>query len=82
VEIVMRCIVNACMMARASFSEPEEVHRFWRYLNLQHLIAYCGLTDGYNIDNFFGPLVENSMGVMVWSSAAGRGRAIPSTCAA
>jgi hypothetical protein len=58
VEIVMRCIVNACMMARTSFSEPEEVHRFWRYLNLQHLIAYCGLTDGYNIDNFFGPLVE------------------------
>ena len=25
---------------------------------MQHCIAYCGLTDGYNLDNFFHPLCE------------------------
>lgn len=27
------------------------MHRLWRYLNLMHVIAYCGLTSSYNKDN-------------------------------
>ena len=52
----MRSIINSCKYARIYFSDPDEVHRLWRYLNLQHAIAYCGLTDFYNFDNFFKPL--------------------------
>ena len=45
-ELLMRSIINACKYARVYFSDPDEVHRLWRYLNLQHCIAYCGLTVG------------------------------------
>lgn len=58
VEMIMQSIVNVCTLCRAHFDDPDEVHRVWRYLNLGHCAAYCGLTDGYNMDNFFLPLAE------------------------
>ena len=58
VQSVMHSIVNACAAARATFDDPDEVHRLWRYLNLMHASAYCGLTDYLTKENFFMPLCE------------------------
>jgi len=58
IQHVMHHIVNACLLARATFSDPAETHRLWRYLNLMHASAYCGLTDYLNEANFFLPLCE------------------------
>jgi len=54
----MNSIVNACLSARATFSDQQEVHRLWRYLNLLHVSAYCGMTDYLTKQNFFLPLCE------------------------
>lgn len=58
VEIIIRSIINACVLARTCFESEEDVHKLWRYLNLLHAAAYCGLTNSYNHDNFFYPLIE------------------------
>ena len=58
VQQIMHSIVNACSAARATFYDPDEVHRLWRYLNLMHASAYCGLTDYLTKENFFMPLCE------------------------
>lgn len=58
---ICHSITNACILARNSFSDDgatPDLHRLWRYLNLMHAIAYCGLTSNYNVDNFFEPLVD------------------------
>ena len=57
-ELAMRSIITTCTLARTLFSDPADVHKLWRYLNLAHLAAYCGLTQGYNDDNFFFPIAE------------------------
>ena len=57
-ELLMRTVINVCKFARVHFHDPDDVHRLWRYLNLQHAIAYCGLTDFYNVDNFLKPLAD------------------------
>ena len=33
---IMHAIHNACLAARLSFCDPEELYRFWRYLNMMH----------------------------------------------
>ena len=58
VEIIIRSIINACVLARTCFESEEDEHKDWRYLNLLHAAAYCGLTNSYNHDNFFYPLIE------------------------
>lgn len=45
VQDIMNAIVNACLSARATFTDVQETHRLWRYLNLLHASAYCGMTD-------------------------------------
>ena len=57
-EVIMRAIVHECTLARKNFDDPDEVHRLWRYLNLQHIICYTGLTNIYNRENFLNPLIE------------------------
>lgn len=34
-----------CTMARVLFDDAASLHKVWRFLNLQHCIAYCGLTE-------------------------------------
>ena len=34
------------------------MHRLWRYLNLLHASAYCGLTDSLSETNFFLPIID------------------------
>ena len=58
VQMIMHHIVNACLEARAAFDDQEETFRLWRYLNLMHASAYCGLTEELTEDNFFLPLCE------------------------
>ena len=58
VQLIMHSINDACLSARVSFGDPDEVHRLWRYLNLLHASAYCGLTDELSHANFFMPIVE------------------------
>ena len=58
VQVIMNCIVNVCMSARVTFGDSEEVLRLWRYLNMLHASAYCGLTQSLTEDNFFIPICE------------------------
>ena len=58
VQAIMHAINGACLSARGTFSDPEEAYRLWRYLNLLHASAYCGLTKCLSENNFFSPLVE------------------------
>ena len=58
VQHIMHAIVNVTLMARANFSDRDEVHRLWRYLNLMHASAYCGLTDYLTEENFFLPICD------------------------
>ena len=58
VQLIMHSICDACLAARVSFGDPDEVHRLWRYLNLLHASAYCGLTDELSASNFFMPIVD------------------------
>ena len=58
VQDIMHSINDACIDARVAFGDPEEVHRFWRYINLLHIAAYCGLTAELSESNFFMPIVE------------------------
>ena len=58
VERIMHSITNACMMARVNFKDLNEVHRFWRYLNMLHAAAYTSLTTFYSEENFFRPVCE------------------------
>ena len=44
VQSIMHAINDACLAARVAFSDPDEVHRLWRYLNLlpsPHLTSPC-----------------------------------------
>jgi len=45
------------MLARINFSE-EGSWRAFRLLNAAHLLAYAGLGEVYNEDNFINPLVD------------------------
>ena len=54
----MHSINDACLCARVSFRDPDEVVRLWRYLNLLHLGAYCGLTEELSEANFFMPVAD------------------------
>ena len=58
VQLIMHAINDACLAARVAFSDPDEVHRLWRYLNLLHASAYCGLTDSLSETNFFLPIID------------------------
>ena len=58
VQRIMNCITNSCMAARVTFSDYEETLRMWRYLNMLHVSAYCGLTTSLTLDNFFLPVCE------------------------
>ena len=58
VQDIMHSINDACVDARVAFGDPDEVHRFWRYINLLHIASYCGLTEELSESNFFTPLVE------------------------
>ena len=58
VQSIMHAINGACLNARSTFSDPDETYRLWRYLNLLHASAYCGLTKCLSENNFFSPLVE------------------------
>ena len=58
VQAIMHAIVNVCLAARAAFNDKEEVFRLWRYMNLLHICAYCGLTDELSRDNFLVPLSD------------------------
>lgn len=55
---MMHAIIDASILARVSFRDPDEVHRFWRYLNLIHCSAYTGLSPTYTAGNFFEPVVK------------------------
>ena len=52
----MSSITKLCLAARVTFSDPEETLRLWRYLNMLHASAYCGLTTSLTLYNFFLPV--------------------------
>jgi len=58
VQRIMNCITNSCMAARVTFVDSEETLRMWRYLNMLHVSAYCGLTTSLTLENFFLPVCE------------------------
>ena len=58
VQLIMHSINDAVLTARVTFDDPLEVHRLWRYLNMLHIAAYCGLTDELTERNFFLPVCE------------------------
>lgn len=51
-------IINACLSARVSFSDEDEIHRLWRYLNMMQIAAYCGLHETLTVENFLMPLAS------------------------
>ena len=61
VQSVMHAITNACVSARVAFTDKEEVHRLWRYLNMLHASAYCGLTEELTEENFLLPFAERNL---------------------
>jgi len=63
VQLIMHSINDACLAARVSFEDALEVHRLWRYLNMLHAAAYCGLTEEFTESNFFIPLC-NKFGLL------------------
>lgn len=58
IQLIMHSINNACIAARSSFTDSTEIHRFWRYLNLLHAAAYCGITASATDENFFHPILK------------------------
>ena len=54
----MHSINDACLIARVTFEDPLEVHRLWRYLNMLHAAAYCGMTEELSETNFLMPLCD------------------------
>ena len=58
VQLIMHSINDACLAARVSFEDALEVHRLWRYLNMLHAAAYCGLTEEFTETNFFVPICD------------------------
>ena len=58
VEHIMHAIIDACVLARVTFRDSDEVLRLWRYLSLLHLSAYTGLTSSYTEANFFAPMCK------------------------
>mgnify|MGYP000689135448 CR=1 FL=1 len=57
-QLIMHSINDACLIARVTFEDELEVHRLWRYLNVLHAAAYCGLTDELSETNFLMPLCD------------------------
>ena len=57
-QLIMHSINDACLIARVTFEDTLEVHRLWRYLNMLHAAAYCGLTEELSETNFLMPLCE------------------------
>ena len=47
-ETVMREIINCCSVARCCFKDKAALYDLWRFLNLLHVTAYCGVTVTYN----------------------------------
>ena len=58
VQLIMHAINDACLSARVAFHDSDEIHRIWRYLNLLHASAYCGLTEELSAQNFFLPVAD------------------------
>ena len=56
IQTMMHAINNVCIVARTSFGDDFEIRRLWRYLNLLHAAAYCGITASATQSNFFDPL--------------------------
>ena len=52
-EQVMRCIINCSAVARTAFKNRAALYDLWRYLNLLHVTAYCGVTETYTRENLF-----------------------------
>ena len=50
-EAVMRAIINCCSVARVCFKDKAALYDLWRFLNLLHVTAYCGVTSTYNRNN-------------------------------
>jgi hypothetical protein len=50
-ESVMRSIINCCAVARVNFKDNAALYDLWRFLNLLHVTAYCGVTATYNRNN-------------------------------
>ena len=57
-EQVMRCIINCSAVARTAFKNKAALFDLWRYLNLLHVTAYCGVTDTYTRQNLFTEFCE------------------------
>jgi len=50
-EQVMRGVINCSAVARGSFRSKRALYDLWRYLNLLHVTAYCGVTTTYSKQN-------------------------------
>jgi hypothetical protein len=50
-ELTMRSIICCCSVARVSFKDSAAQYDLWRFLNLLHVTAYCGVTATYNKAN-------------------------------
>lgn len=57
-EQVMRCIINCSAVARTAFKNRAALYDLWRYLNLLHVTAYCGVTETYTRENLFSEFCE------------------------
>jgi len=58
VQTIMRSVISATAQARACFGDDAEVEILYRYLNMLHVAAYCGLSPNYSEKAFFKPLCE------------------------
>lgn len=52
-EIVMHSIIQCCFVARVAFKDQAALYDLWRFLNLLHVTAYCGVTATYSRRNLF-----------------------------
>jgi hypothetical protein len=52
-ELVMHSIIQCCFVARVTFKDKAALYDLWRFLNLLHVTAYCGVTTTYSRRNLF-----------------------------
>ena len=50
-ETCMRSIIQCCTVARVSFRDSAALYDLWRFLNLLHVTAYCGVSATYTRAN-------------------------------
>ena len=55
----MATILNVCALARTTLKRPQDAVDLWRFLNLLHVAAYCGLTPTYNRQNLLDQFVRD-----------------------